>query len=87
MNEKSRVFEGLIRSKEAARLLGISEWSLPKLSQKTAREISGHKTDSVFERYNIVSQADILDAARKIEAGKGSAGERQKKQKPIQSVS
>lgn len=37
--------------------------------QKTARQISGHKTDSVFERYNIVSQADILDAARKIEAG------------------
>ena len=37
--------------------------------QKTAREISGHKTDSVFNRYNIVSEADIQDAARKIEAG------------------
>jgi len=37
--------------------------------QKTAREISGHKTDAVFSRYNIVSEADIRDAARKIEAG------------------
>jgi integrase len=37
--------------------------------QKTAREISGHKTDAVFSRYNIVSEADIRDAARKIEQG------------------
>src|SRR5262249_54741060 len=37
--------------------------------QKTAREISGHKTDAIFNRYNIVSEADIQDAARKIEAG------------------
>jgi integrase len=37
--------------------------------QKTARQISGHKTDAVFDRYNIVSEADIQDAARKIEAG------------------
>ena len=69
--------------------------------QKTAREISGHKTDSVFNRYNIVSEADLQDAARKIEAGakavihssftvepEGLSNEgRQKEQKPIQSVS
>lgn len=41
--------------------------------QKTAREISGHKTDAVFDRYNIVSEADIADAARKIEAGAKAA--------------
>jgi integrase len=41
--------------------------------QKTAREISGHKTDSVFSRYNIVSEADIADAARKIEEGAKAA--------------
>ena len=35
--------------------------------QKTARMISGHKTDSVFSRYNIVSDSDIQDAARKID--------------------
>jgi len=39
------------------------------ITQKTARTISGHKSDSIFSRYNIVSEADIQDAARKIEAG------------------
>ena len=32
MNEKPAIFEGLIRSKEAARLLGMSEWSLRNLA-------------------------------------------------------
>ncbi len=41
--------------------------------QKTAREISGHKTDAVFSRYNITSGADIEDAARKIEEGAKAA--------------
>jgi hypothetical protein len=41
--------------------------------QKTAREISGHKTDAVFSRYNIVSEADVQDAARKIEEGAKAA--------------
>ena len=41
--------------------------------QKTAREITGHKTDAVFSRYNIVSGADIADAARKIEEGAKAA--------------
>jgi integrase len=39
------------------------------IPQKTARQISGHKTDVVFSRYNIVDEADIRDAARKIEQG------------------
>lgn len=37
--------------------------------QKFARDTSGHKTDAAFSRYNIVSEADIQGAARKIEAG------------------
>ena len=41
--------------------------------QKTARTVSGHKTDDVFSRYNIVSEADIRDAARKIEEGAKAA--------------
>ncbi len=43
------------------------------VQQKTAREISEHKTDAVFSRYNIMSGADIEDAARKIEEGARAA--------------
>jgi len=41
--------------------------------QKTARTVSGHKTDAVFSRYNIVSEDDIRDAARRIEEGAKAA--------------
>jgi hypothetical protein len=31
-------------------------------------QLTGHKTRSVFERYNIVSEGDLREAARKIDA-------------------
>ena len=64
------------------------------IPQKAARTISGHKSDSIFSRYNIVGEDDIREAARKIEAGakaiihrsfivEGQEGKNRKEEKPV----
>lgn len=37
------------------------------IPQSVVKRMSGHKTDSVFVRYNIVEDRDVQDAARKLE--------------------
>jgi integrase len=37
------------------------------ISESVAMQVSGHKTPSIFRRYDIVDSSDLADAARKIE--------------------
>ena len=34
--------------------------------ERVARQMTGHKTRAVFERYNIVSPGDLREAARRL---------------------
>jgi integrase len=72
-----------IRLTEAAKLTGLLLHDFRRsavrnmirrgVPQVVAMKISGHKTMEVFNRYNIVDEADLADAARRIENGRDNS--------------
>jgi hypothetical protein len=38
------------------------------IPERVSMQLTGHKTDSVFRRYDIVSEGDLREAARKLDA-------------------
>ena len=50
-------------------------------------QMTGHKTRSVFERYNLVSVGDLREAARRLDIATGTISGRVEQDRPSRSKS
>ena len=69
------ILGGLVtRSKtRACRVAGVAVRNLARndIPERVAMQMTGHQTESVFQRYNIVSDGDLREAAHKLNAAGG----------------